>query len=45
METIYSIVAFFVTGGAFMYPILFVFAIGASDRDRALHHAHARDEP
>ena len=30
METIYSIVAFFVTGGAFMYPILFVFAIGAS---------------
>ena len=30
METIYSIVAFFVTGGAFMYPILFVFAIGAA---------------
>ncbi|MFK7895777.1 MAG: MotA/TolQ/ExbB proton channel family protein [Myxococcota bacterium] len=30
MDTIYSIVGFFVTGGAFMYPILIVFAVGAS---------------
>ncbi len=30
MDFIYSIVAFFVTGGAFMYPILVVFAVGAS---------------
>jgi biopolymer transport protein ExbB len=28
MEVIYTIVRFFQTGGAFMYPILFVFAIG-----------------
>ena len=30
MDFIYSIVGFFVTGGPFMYPILFVFAIGAA---------------
>ena len=30
METVYSIVKFFVTGGAFMYPILIVLAIGAA---------------
>jgi biopolymer transport protein ExbB len=30
MDVIYSIVAFFVSGGAFMYPILLVFAVGAS---------------
>ena len=30
MDLIYSTVGFFVTGGAFMYPILTVFAIGAS---------------
>jgi len=30
MDSIYSIVRFFVTGGAFMYPILLVFAVGAA---------------
>jgi biopolymer transport protein ExbB len=30
MDFIYSIVAFFVTGGPFMYPILLVFAVGAA---------------
>ena len=30
MDFIYSIVGFFVTGGPFMYPILFVFAFGAA---------------
>jgi biopolymer transport protein ExbB len=30
MDFIYSIVGFFVTGGPFMYPILFVFAVGAA---------------
>ena len=30
MEFMYSIVAFFVTGGPFMYPILIVFAVGAA---------------
>lgn len=30
MDFIYSIVEFFVTGGPFMYPILFVFAFGAA---------------
>jgi biopolymer transport protein ExbB len=30
MDSIYSIVGFFVTGGPFMYPILIVFAVGAS---------------
>jgi biopolymer transport protein ExbB len=30
MESIYSIVRFFVTGGPFMYPILIVFAVGAA---------------
>ena len=30
MDLIYSTVGFFVTGGTFMYPILIVFAIGAS---------------
>jgi biopolymer transport protein ExbB len=30
MDTIYSLVQFFVTGGFFMYPILIVFAIGAA---------------
>ncbi len=28
MDTIYSIVSFFVSGGMFMYPILLVFAVG-----------------
>ena len=28
MDILYSIVRFFVTGGAFMYPILIVFAVG-----------------
>ena len=30
MNFFYSIVEFFVTGGPFMYPILFVFAVGAA---------------
>ena len=30
MDFVYSIVAFFATGGAFMYPILLVFAIGTA---------------
>ena len=30
MDFMYSIVAFFVTGGPFMYPILIVFAVGAA---------------
>jgi len=30
METFYSIVGFFLTGGPFMYPILIVFAVGAA---------------
>jgi biopolymer transport protein ExbB len=30
MEGLYSIVRFFVAGGAFMYPILIVFAVGAA---------------
>jgi len=30
MDSMYSIVRFFVTGGAFMYPILLVFAVGAA---------------
>jgi len=30
MDFVYSIVAFFATGGAFMYPILLVFAIGSA---------------
>jgi biopolymer transport protein ExbB len=30
MEAFYSVVKFFVTGGAFMYPILVVFAVGAA---------------
>ena len=30
MDFFYSMIAFFVTGGPFMYPILIVFAVGAS---------------
>ena len=30
MDTFYSIVGFFMTGGPFMYPILLVFAVGAA---------------
>jgi biopolymer transport protein ExbB len=30
MDYFYSMIAFFVTGGPFMYPILIVFAVGAS---------------
>jgi biopolymer transport protein ExbB len=30
MDVVYSIVGFFSTGGAFMYPILLVFAVGAA---------------
>ncbi len=30
MDFVYSIVAFFATGGAFMYPILLVFVIGTA---------------
>ncbi len=30
MDSIYSIIGFFVTGGPFMYPILIVFAVGAA---------------
>ena len=30
MDVIYSIIAFFTTGGAFMYPILIVFAVGSA---------------
>jgi len=30
MDTMYSIVGFFVTGGPFMYPILIVFAVGTA---------------
>ncbi len=40
MDVIYSIVAFFATGGIFMYPILVVFAVGtaiAVERYMTLH--------
>ncbi len=30
MDVMYSIIAFFTTGGAFMYPILIVFAVGSA---------------
>ena len=30
MDVIYTIVEFFVQGGIFMYPILFVFAVGVA---------------
>jgi len=30
MDSIYSMIGFFVTGGPFMYPILIVFAVGAA---------------
>jgi len=30
MDTLYSLVGFFVTGGPFMYPILIVFAVGTA---------------
>jgi len=30
MDTFYTFVGFFVTGGPFMYPILIVFAVGAA---------------
>jgi biopolymer transport protein ExbB len=30
MDSIYSVIGFFVTGGPFMYPILIVFAVGAA---------------
>ena len=30
MDTFYSIIGFFMTGGPFMYPILVVFAVGAA---------------
>jgi hypothetical protein len=30
MDIMYSIVKFFVAGGAFMYPILLVFAVAAA---------------
>ena len=30
MDTLFSIVGFFLTGGPFMYPILIVFAVGAA---------------
>jgi biopolymer transport protein ExbB len=30
MDTLYSLVNFFVTGGFFMYPILLVFAVGVA---------------
>ena len=30
MDAIYSIIGFFASGGAFMYPILLVFAVGSA---------------
>ena len=30
MDAFYTVVRFFVTGGAFMYPILIVFAVGTA---------------
>lgn len=47
MDFLYSIVGFFATGGAFMYPILFVFAIGAAiaiERYITLHRLAASNQ-
>ena len=45
METIYGIVGFFQKGGLFMYPILFVFAIGmAISIERWVQLARTRQE-
>ena len=47
MDFIYSIVGFFVTGGPFMYPILVVFAVGASiaiERYVTLNRVTARNQ-
>ena len=47
MDFFYSMIAFFVTGGPFMYPILIVFAIGASiamERYITLTHVTARNQ-
>ena len=47
MDFIYSIIGFFVTGGPFMYPILIVFAVGASiaiERYVTLNRVTARNE-
>ena len=30
MDVLYSIIGFFASGGAFMYPILLVFAVGSA---------------
>ena len=47
MDSIYSVVRFFVTGGPFMYPILLVFAAGvaiAVERYVTLTHVRRRNE-
>ena len=47
MDSIYSVVRFFVTGGPFMYPILLVFAAGvaiAVERYVTLTHVRRRND-
>jgi len=47
MDAMYSVVRFFVTGGAFMYPILIVFAVGAAiatERFLTLRNIRSRNE-
>jgi len=47
MDGFYSVVRFFVTGGAFMYPILIVFAVGAAiaaERFLTLRNIRSRNE-
>ena len=47
MDAMYSVVRFFVTGGAFMYPILVVFAVGtaiAVERYLTLRRIRSKNE-
>ena len=47
MDVVYSIVAFFATGGVFMYPILLVFAVGvaiAIERFVTLTHVTSKNQ-
>jgi biopolymer transport protein ExbB len=47
MDAMYSVVRFFVTGGAFMYPILIVFAVGtaiAVERYLTLRRIRSKNE-
>jgi len=47
MDFVYSIVAFFATGGVFMYPIVLVFAVGAAiaiERYITLHRVTGRNQ-